>query len=194
MRCSHLLLGLLALAWSVPAQGQGQGPFGVTMGTPISHYASCERHPEQVGWYMCRSLPKSHASFEMYYIQAHPKIGVCFVKAIGKDIDRDARGEKTKAEIKKLALQIEQTYGPHTAIRDSLSSRSSFKAPDEWLAGVEQDERTFSYDWTGGNYPNNIDSIHVFARATDGQTGYATAEFYFKNEKQCDSELDKEAF
>jgi len=130
----------------------------------------------------------------MYFIQAHPKIGVCFVKAIGKDINRDSRGIMTKAEIKKLALQIEQTYGPQTAIRDSLSPRSKFKAADEWLMGVKEDERAFSYDWTDGRYPNDIESIHVFARATDAETGYATVEFYFKNEKQCDVELDKEAF
>jgi hypothetical protein len=194
MRYSYVFLGCLALTWSVPVQGQGQGPFGVAMGTPISNYSSCKKHPEQVGWYACSSLPKSHASFEIYYIQATPKIGVCFVKAIGKDINRDPRGVRTRAEVERLAAQIAQTYGPQTAIRDTLSPRSSLKAPDEWLAGVNEDERAYSYDWTKGNYANDLESIHVFARATDGQTGYATAEFYFKNEKQCDTELDKEAF
>ena len=193
MRYSHVLLGLLAVIWSAPVQSQAEGPFGVTMGSPISKYPSCKKG-EQAGYYTCDNLPKSHASFEFYSIQAHPKVGVCFVKGIGKDINRDSRGVMTRAEVKKLALQIEQTYGPHMAIRDELSSRSALKAPDEWLMAVDEGERTFSYDWTKGNYPNNVDKIHVFARATSGQTGYAAAEFYFKNEKQCDAELDKEAF
>ena len=193
MRYSYVLPGLLALLWSIPAQAQGQAPFGVTMGSPISKYPTCEK-TENVGWYKCDSLPRSHAGFEFYYIQAHPKVGVCFVKGIGKDINRDSRGVMTRAEIKKLAEQIEQTYGAHDRVRDTLSSRSSLKNPDEWMMAVEKDERTFSYDWTKGNYPNNIGSIHVFASATSGETGYAVAEFYFKNEKQCDVELDKEAF
>jgi hypothetical protein len=62
------------------------------------------------------------------------------------------------------------------------------------MAGVNEEERIFSYDWTAGNYPNNVGSIHVFARATDERTGYAVAEFYFNNEKACDDELDKLAF
>ena len=195
MRYSHIFAaGLLTLVCSGPAQSQAPGPFGVMMGTPISKYSACEKHPQQLGWYTCTSLPKSHASFEMYYIQATPKMGVCFVKAIGKDINRDARGVRTRAEIERLAAQIAQTYGPHTRIRDSVSPRSDLKAADQWMAGVDKDERTYSYDWADGNYPNDIESIHVLARATDGQTGYATAEFYFKNEKQCDAELDKEAF
>jgi len=193
MRYSRVSLGLLALLWPASVQGQAEGPFGVTMGSPISKYPSCKTH-ENAGFYTCDTLPKAHASFEMYSIQAHPKVGVCFVKGIGKDINRDARGVMTRAEVKKLAEQIEQTYGPHTAIRDSLSSRSALKDPADWLMAVEQDERTFSYDWTKGDYPNGIATIHVFARATSGQTGYAVVEFYFKNEKQCDNELDKEAF
>ena len=185
--------GFLVLFSAVPAQAQGQAPFGVTMGSQISKYPTCEK-TELAGWYKCDSLPRSHAGFEFYSIQAHPKIGVCFVKGVGNDIKRDARGVMTRAAIKKLAEQIEQTYGPHDRTRDELSSRSTLKNPEDWMAAVEKDERTFSYDWTRGNYPNDIDSIHVFARATSGETGYAVVEFYFKNDKQCDDELDKEAF
>jgi hypothetical protein len=194
MRYSRLLLGVLALTWSVPVQGQGQAPFGVTMGSPISKYRSCEKHKQQVGWYTCDTLPKGHAGFEVCAIQATPTVGVCFVKGLGIDIDRDPRGIKTRDEIKKLALQIEQTYGTHTRIRDTLSSNSELKAPDEWMKAVEEDERTFSYDWSGGDYPNDIDSIHLFASAGSASTGYAVVEFYFKNHKLCDAELDKEAF
>ena len=95
---------------------------------------------------------------------------------------------------RELAGQIAQTYGPHTRVRDALSQRSDLKGADEWTQAVEEDERTFSYDWTGGSYPHSINSIHVFASATDGETGYAVAEFYFKNHRSCDEELDKEAF
>lgn len=193
MRCSFVLSGLLALLCANPASAQGQAPFGVTMGSPISKYRSCEK-TEQTGWYRCDTLPRSHAAFELYIIQAHPMIGVCFVKGIGKDVNRDPRGAKTKTEIEKLATQIAQTYGPHTRIRDALSSRSELKGVDEWMLAVEENERTFSYDWVGGPYPNDVDSVHLFASATDGETGYAVAEFYFKNHTTCDDELDKEAF
>jgi hypothetical protein len=193
MGYQFVLPGLLALAVAVPLQGQGSAPFGVPMGSPISNYKSCEK-AEQVGWYTCKTLPRSHAAFELYIIQAHPRHGVCFVKALGKDINRDARGVRTRAEIEKLAGQIAQTYGPHTRIRDTLSSRSDLKGVDEWMQAVEEDERTFSYDWIRGPYPNDLDSIHLFASATDGETGYAVAEFYYKNNTLCDDELDKEAF
>jgi hypothetical protein len=185
--------GFLALAVAVPVQTQGQAPFGVTMGSPISKYPSCEK-TEQAGWFKCETLPRSHASFEMYIIQAHPTVGVCFVKGIGKDLNRDPRGLKTRAEIEKLVGQLEQTYGRQTRIRDTLSSRSELKAEDDWMAGVKEEERIFSYDWSRGNYPNNVASIHVFARASDDRTGYAVAEFYFNNDKACDDELDKLAF
>lgn len=193
MRYSRLLPGLLALVCSMPVLAQGQAPFGVTMGSPISKYKSCEK-AQQAGWYTCNTLPKSHASFELYIIQAHPKLGVCFVKGLGKDMNHDPRGVRTRAEIERLADQIAQTYGKHTRIRDVLSSRSELKDANQWTLAVEEEERTFSYDWIGGGYPNDIDSIHVFANATDGETGYAVAEFYFKNHKLCDNELDKEAF
>jgi hypothetical protein len=172
---------------------QGQAPFGVTMGSPIATYRACEK-TDQTGWYRCSSLPRSHASFEFYAIQAHQKHGVCFVKGVGKDINRDPRGVRTRAEIERLAAQIAQTYGAHTRIRDVLSSDSELKGAKDWMLAVEGEERTFSYDWVGDNYPNDIDSIHVFASATDGETGYPVAEFYFKNHKLCDVELDKEAF
>ena len=193
MPYSRVFLGFLALVYSAPVFAQGQAPFGVTMGSPISKYRSCEK-AQQVGWYTCTTLPRSHASFEFYAIQAHPKLGVCFVKGVGKDINRDPSGIRTKAEIEKLAGQIAQTYGPHTRVRDVLSSDSELTGADQWTLAVEEEERTFSYDWTGGRYPHDIDSIHVFASATDGKTGYAVAEFYFKNHKLCDEELDKEAF
>jgi hypothetical protein len=185
--------GVIALAVSIPGLNQGPAPFGVTMGSPISKYRTCEK-AEQAGWYTCNTLPRSHASFELYIIQATPKLGVCFVKGVGKDVNRDPRGVRTRAEIEKLAGQIAQTYGAHTRIRDTLASRSELKGIDEWTLGIEEEERTFSYDWTGGSYPHDIDSIHIFASATDAQTGYAVAEFYFKNHRLCDDELDKQAF
>lgn len=193
MRYSRVLPAFFVLVCSAPVLAQGQTPFGVTMGSPISKYRSCE-NAEREGWYTCASLPRSHAAFEFYVIQAHPNLGVCFVKGVGKDINRDPRGARTRIEIEKLAGQIAQTYGPHTRIRDVLSSGSELKNADDWILAVEEEERTFSYDWTGGNYPNDVGSIHVFASATDGQTGYAVAEFYFKNHERCDDELDKKAF
>jgi hypothetical protein len=193
MRYLRVLPGLLALACSVPVLAQGQAPFGVTMGTPIGKYRACEK-AQRAGWYTCSSLPRSHASFEFYAIQAHPKHGVCFVKGVGKDINDDPRGVRTRAEIERLAAQIAQTYGSHTRTRDVVSSRSELKGAKDWMLAVEEEERIFSYDWVGDSYPNDVDSIHLFASATDGETGYPIAEFYFKNHERCDSELDKEAF
>lgn len=190
MRYALASLGLAALLWPASVQGQAQGPFGATMGSPLSNYPSCKRLEGAPTYYTCNTLPNPDASFELYAIRAVPRAGVCFVKAIGKDIRQDARGVATRAELRKLALQVEQTYGPHSALMDRIFSSSALKAEDEWLLAVERDERTFSYHWTKGNYPNGVDKIHVLAAATSAQTGFVVVEFHFRNENACDDALE----
>jgi hypothetical protein len=193
MRNILLLLGILALLSPGSVQAQTDGPFGVTMGSQISRYPGCEPAPTPA-WYACTSLPKSHPSFDGYQIQAHPVTGVCYVKAVGKRIDRDPYGIRLRSEIETLATQIMQTYGRHSEIVDHLVPNSIWKDPERWMIAVQQGQRNFSYEWHPGRaYPNNVDKVSILATGMSSQAGYVVVEFYFKNVKDCDDAINTDA-
>ena len=111
------------------------GPFGVTMGQDPGLLKECKPRTERPGWYICSALPRTHPDMEAYQVQAFPETGVCFVKAIGKDIQINPFGTSLKAKVDSLEAQVAETYG-RSQKRDFLRSGSVWKEAAEWTTGL----------------------------------------------------------
>jgi hypothetical protein len=168
----------------------GDGPFGVAMGAPIRGLTKCAKAKE--GWYTCSELPKTHASFERYVIQATDKTGVCFVKGVGKVIAGDAYGSQLRSELGKLKEQLERVYGEHTEVVDTLAPSSIWDEPRDWMMGLAQHQRYFYYHWESSEkrvLPNSVKYFALMAEGLDNDSGRVLVEFGFTNESLCDDAI-----
>ncbi|NCA71008.1 MAG: hypothetical protein EOM91_13050 [Sphingobacteriia bacterium] len=86
------------------------GPFGFEFGENVSIY-QCPELPGNPGYYKCIKAPKPHSAFESYVLKASNSHGICWIKAIGRDINDNSFGSSTKAEVNNLASQLEKKYG-----------------------------------------------------------------------------------
>ena len=65
------------------------GPFGLNMGMSLKEIGG---KPKKIanGKYEIVDIPKPHSAFESYIVQVSPKSGLCWIKAISKDIATSA--------------------------------------------------------------------------------------------------------
>jgi hypothetical protein len=169
------------------------GPFGVEMGTPIESLKDCSLS-DKPGWYKCETLPKTHSAFDFYVLQAHSRIGVCFVKAIGHDTQTNRHGHQLMMATENIAKQLQSVYGnyKHT---DNLLPGSIWRDADDWMMSVKEKERFYSFLWEKSDsipLKNNIKSIYVSASALNTSVGYVAVEYAFDNEKECDKALEED--
>lgn len=165
---------------------QAEGPFGVTMGSPIAEYPSCVKVSDHPGFYKCANLPKPHPSFEWYMVQAFPATGVCFVKGVGKDIADGGDGVQTKSAMLALAAQITAKYGLAPKVID-VNNSAVFTEPQYWVMSLKQKSRTYGDLWEFASPTSTgVASIALVAGASDSSTTYVSAEFEFSNNDRCD--------
>lgn len=184
----RLKLGLFLIGYSFPALADG--PFGVTMGSDIETY-DCEKG-RRPGFYSCNSVPKPHADFESYIVRYTPSTGICWVKAIGLDIQSNSFGSGIRSAVDRVAEQISVSYGDAEK-RDFLMDGSIWDEADDWMMSMHKDERFYSYIWDERKFPNDVKSVYLSATVQNRDSGYIVVEFSFMNEPQCEEKIKKEA-
>lgn len=168
-------------AEDIPA---GDGPFGLVQGLTLEELGTAEQL--EPGKYKLRSVPKPHASFESYIVQVAPKAGLCWIKAIGKDVRTSGFGVELKSAFDDLRVRLESTYG-RPELYDRLLPDSIWEEQKYFMMSLLKKERLLAAIWKPTT--GDLGSVGLIATASSGERGYLSLEYSFKNEGACDQEI-----
>ena len=161
------------------------GPFGFSNeSAPNSTHCSQMDDPM---WYKCNSAPKAHSDFDYYIIQYHSDLGVCFLKAVGKDIKTNSFGSQLTAQTDKIKNQISSKYGSPTNVVDQLMTGSIWNEPEDFMMSMVQKDRLFYIEWEVDTSKNVFESIAITRTALGTDEGYVNVEYYYPVSKKCDA-------
>lgn len=184
-----VLLGtFLSLLPAVAASG----PFGFSNeSTPNGTHCSQMDDPM---WYKCGSAPKAHPDFDYYVIQHHNELGVCFLKAVGKNIKTNSFGSQLTSQTDKIKNQISSKYGPPTKIVDQLMPGSIWNDPEDFMMSMVQKDRLFYIEWKVDASKNVFETVGITRQALGTDEGYLNVEYYYPASEKCDAVVtDNEA-
>lgn len=181
---------LFVLACLFCATNAVAGPFGLEMGMSLKDIGGA---PQKLapGKYKLTNVPKSHSAFEAYVVQVAPKGGLCWIKAVGKDISTSSYGIELKSAFKDMEQKLEASYGKHKTM-DFLMSGSIWHEPNDWMMGLIKKERVLAAIWEkseGSSLPSDIEQIGLIASPISGDKGYISIEYSFTNKESCEAEI-----
>ncbi|MHC7600111.1 hypothetical protein ACYA1N_21815, partial [Klebsiella pneumoniae] len=145
-----------------------------------------------VNLYTANSLPKMNAGFEAYGLLISPTVGLCQIRALGKDIDTDSYGFTIKSRFKDLMESLSSIYGKAKE-NDFLLAGSIWKDPRDWMMGLYKHERYLSAEWKGtaeAPLKSKLTSVSIEARANSSDKGYIFLQYNFNNYDVCESEVE----
>ena len=135
-------LFLLSLASSAFA-----GPFGLDMGMSKSQLGDSWRALESSpGYYVSKTPPKPHSAFDNYIVKLSATHGLCWIKAVGKDVSTNGYGTSLKSAFGDLRERLSAAYG-NAKIDDFLVSGSIWDDPDDWMMGLARKDRYYMAQW-----------------------------------------------
>jgi hypothetical protein len=123
--------------------------------------------------------PNTNDLFESYAVRVHPKYGLYYITAIGKDINTTGYGFEVKQTFDDLVASIEKSYGKYKKY-DFLQAKSIWDEPNDFMMGLVQNERHLSAFWDqeeGSTLPKDISSIAVTARGVSSSKGYIVLQY-----------------
>lgn len=164
------------------------GPFGVSMGMTKEMFKG-HLTPAGNGIFIFNNPPKPHPQFEQYVVQISDKAGLCWIKAVGKDILTSRHGYQLQTNFDDFEKKLDERYGAHKRA-DFLASGSIWKEPEDWMTALQKKERYLFTTWSGESkaLPNNLSKIGLIAAANASDKGYLTIEYSFTNEAECEQE------
>ncbi len=166
------------------------GPFGLDMGMALKQIDTKAKKIAP-GKYQLTKVPKPHSAFGMYVAQVAPKTGLCFIKALGKEIITNSHGLQLKTAFDNMESKLDKTYG-NGKTTDLLISGSIWKDPDDWTMAIRKKERYLIKIWdkdSGATLKNNIKSVALAVGTTSSDRGYISIDYTFLNEEDCGSEI-----
>ena len=166
------------------------GPFGLSMGMGIKQI---DANAEQIApWvYLTSKVPKTHSAFEEYALKVGPKSGLCWIKAIGKDISTNSYGSGLKIAFEKMQEKLTNIYGIGETT-DMLLSGSILNKPRHWLMAVFEKERFLTTVWdksTNSTLNNDLTTVYLLVSSSGINEGRLQIEYIFSNEDACEKEI-----
>jgi hypothetical protein len=166
-----------------------KGPFGLWMGMtgndlgePLNEVALCK--------FLITEVPKPHSAFESYVCQVTPKLGLSWVKAIGKTIETSSYGVELKSAFESMEQKLSSTYGKQKKL-DFLMQGSIWNEPRDWMQSITNKERVLMSEWskdTGATLIDSLASIALVIDVRDTSSGYIAIEYSFENAVMADAE------
>jgi len=177
-------------ATSKAEPGTPAAPFGLTQGMPKAGIANIT---QEIGPSIFRlsTVPKPHAAFEWYVVQAPPKTGLCWVKALGNTVSTSSYGSELEATFSDVRKQVDSQYGA-SRLYDFLKAGSLWNEPREWMMGLLKKERVLAASWSkedGSSMKPTLRRIQLVVNAIDQSRGFITLEYEFDNFEACQAEL-----
>jgi hypothetical protein len=143
--------------------------------------------------YMIQSLPKVNDKFDSYGLLISPVVGLCQIRAVGKDTNTDSYGIALRSSFDDLKSSLDSIYGEGKK-SDFLLPDSEWKDPQYWMMGLNQKERVFMAEWKSDSAAikkNNLSSIDMEIRARNTTSGFIYLQYTFNNDSTCEEEIDK---
>lgn len=138
------------------------------------------------------SPPKPHPSFDTYAVQATPKLGVVWIKAITPTIPNDAYGNQIRQAFNALKSQLAMRYG-EAPTTDFLMTGSIWDEPRDWTQGLAANERSFYVIWDrpkSDGLPEKLSSVYLGASGIDSSSANVCIEY--ASSKMMDAEAEIE--
>lgn len=167
------------------------GPFGLEMGMTLKEIGGVAESLGN-GKYKLSNVPKPHSAFEDYIVQVSPNGGLCWIKAVGKDISTSCYGTELKSEFMDLVNKLEKAYGNYK-LYDFLLPGSIWDELKDWMSGLIKKERTLAASWSeedNSTLSNNIKDIVIAAQPLSREKGYITIDYTFINKDACEKEIN----
>ncbi|SUC36189.1 Uncharacterised protein [Providencia rustigianii] len=173
------------------------GPFGFKMGLTKQNIedmtgADVKLVREEENLYIVTKSPKRNSSFDSFGLVISPTVGLCQIRAIGKNIKNNSHGYPIRDEFNSLVKSLESIYGKPKQT-DILISGSIWTEPQDWMTAVYKEERFLTANWNNQTEPmkdNDISDIGVEVRADSRSNGFLFLQYTFSNEKECLSEAE----
>lgn len=183
--CTVLALALVAF-FVHPAYADG--PFGLTMGMRVDQI---QGDPEQVkpGVYKVEQVPRPHSGYEAYMLKIGPESGLCWVKAVGKNITGNRYGTALRSAFDSTKEQLAGIYGDTAKDMDFLLPDSIWDEPRDFMMGLAKNERILAAMWELADDERNLRDVALYASALSSSVGYLSIEYIFTNKDACDQEL-----
>ena len=184
------IIAVLGVALGMSSIAAYAGPFGLEMGQSLNQI---DKEAKQVApnVYTTTKVPKPHSAFELYALKIGPKSGLCWVKAIGKNIGTSAYGIELKSEFNEMKRKLEKAYGKHETT-DLLLPGSIWNEPDEFMMAMIKKQRFLMAIWDGekgSTLSDNLESVGLIANPGGRDKGYLSIEYSFTNKEECDKEI-----
>jgi len=169
------------------------GPFGTSIGMSKSDLG-IGANTEELSTYKFQlsKLPKTSKLFESYIVKVTPDNGLCYVKAIGVNIDSSVYGSQLKTQFTKLNKSLQKKYIKGTT-HDFLSSGSIWNEPRDFMTGLLKKERFLVayYDAEeGSTMVEGVQRAVLSGSALSSDTGYVNIDYFFNNHDSCNSEIE----
>ncbi len=183
-----ILIGVAILA--IFSETAIAGPFGLSMGMKKSDFKGKLKEVAPYK-YTTNAIPKKHSAFETYVVQIGPKSGLCYIKAIGKDISTNTYGVEVKSAFDNMEAKLSKPYGKNKKV-DFLRYESIWDEPKDYMPALIKGERILAALWGtehGSKLKGNLKSVALVAKGASRSKGYLAIEYSFTNEEACDAEI-----
>jgi hypothetical protein len=166
------------------------GPFGLSMGMSLEEFGP---NPVNVGHgkFRVENVPKPHSEFVYYIVQVGPTKGLCWIKAIGKDIETSAYGIELKNAFNSMKERLKSNYGESKTM-DLLLPGSIWNEPSDWMMSLIKKERILVSIWNKdgeSDLSEDLKQIGLITSSISQNKGYISIEYSFVNEDDCEDEL-----
>jgi hypothetical protein len=191
MSKNYFFIGVVATTLLVAVfQPVVAGPFGLEMGMQRSDLPDQGKEitPFKI---QVTEVPKKHSYFKSYVLKFGPKRGLCYIKAVGKDIKTDEYGTELKKAFSNMEFKLQGIYGQYKQA-DILRTDSSSDDADEWMESLKDGERILAAYWDNGKgsaMKGSLASVILAAQGASEEVGYLVIDYKFDNYAQCESEI-----
>lgn len=178
----------------------GSGPLGLEAGLSVDLIEKMSGEKLQLSdeaenLYMLKSPPKSNSSFDAYYVVVSPTVGLCAIRAIGKQIDTNSHGTQLRSSYDEMKSALTGIYGKPQNL-EYLTQGSIWREPNDWMMGLYKQERAHWSKWEGKQsspLKSNLSMVAVGAIALASDSGYVRVEYAFNNFTACTEEIKKKS-
>ena len=166
------------------------GPFGLNMGMTIKQIDPSAKEIAP-GKFTTTKVPKPHSAFEQYVVQVGKKNGLCWIKAIGKDISTSSYGIELKSAFESMNEKLTKAYGKGETT-DLLMPGSIWNEPNDFMMAMIKKERFLMAIWDkekGSSLNDDLKQVGLIAIPGGRSKGYLSIEYSFSNDEACDKEI-----
>jgi hypothetical protein len=186
---NKFIIGISALCFA--SSVFAAGPFGVEQGSKLTSLG--EAKEIAAGKYTF-TPKKAHPAFETYVALVSDSQGVCWIKAIGKDITTSTYGTELKSKFSTFKDKLSKVYGENENY-DYLMPDSIWDEPKDYMPALMKKERVLASVWSAeynSKMKDNLKSLVLIVSGSTRESGYMSIEYEFNNYEACKKEISEE--